>query len=445
MLEKTLKDPKLKVFSKEFKAGSNIFVEGESSQDLYMLISGKLEVLKGNKKITDISRTGSLFGEMSFLLGVKRTATIKAASEVKTICIPRDKISFFLNEFPDVSEEITKILAERLEETSQMLYGLKEFSDQLPDAVILTDRKSKILTCNKAAEELYGKESDLLKNKPIEHIYVEPDKYKEYIKEVRSNNTVRERILRIQHPEKGMRYISISTTLLYDGRNEFQGTLSLGRDVTAVENLKIKYKRFRFLVLPFLLIFAGMLGTLFFGYPYFTKGFEANKDKKLELRNIMSKDYFLMKSLLIEPLINGDIDKTNRIVKNFFISQPDETIPYLGIILLNNERKVFNAYMVNPNIDILKIIGSSYSGIDFQPIGDSPHSLLSLYRVRKDKPMGEKYVEIAFELLSGNHRLGWIIFQMDMDFIHNEYNVVESDLLEFEFTAKSINKNRIIQ
>ena len=103
MLETTLKDPKLKAFSKEFTAGSNIFVEGESSQDLYMLLSGKLEVLKGNKKITDISKTGSLFGEMSFLLGVKRTATIKAASKVKTICIPRDKISLFLNEFTDVS------------------------------------------------------------------------------------------------------------------------------------------------------------------------------------------------------------------------------------------------------------------------------------------------------------------------------------------------------
>ncbi|MCJ7774281.1 MAG: cyclic nucleotide-binding domain-containing protein, partial [Desulfobacterales bacterium] len=160
MLEKTLKDPKLKSFSKEYDAGSNIFVEGESSQDLYMLVSGKLDVLKGEKKITDISTPGSLFGEMSFLLGDKRTATLKAASKVKTICIPKDQISLFLLEFPDASREITKLLAQRLDETSQMLYGLKEFSDQLPDAVILADSKNNVLTCNRAAEELYGKESN---------------------------------------------------------------------------------------------------------------------------------------------------------------------------------------------------------------------------------------------------------------------------------------------
>ncbi|MBW2179460.1 MAG: cyclic nucleotide-binding domain-containing protein [Deltaproteobacteria bacterium] len=433
MLEKTLKDPKLQAFSKDFNIGSNIFVEGESSQDLYILVSGKLDVLKGNKKMTDISKSGSLFGEMSFLLGDKRTATIKAASKVKTICIPKDQISLFLIEFPDVSREITKLLAERLDETSQMLYGLKEFSDQLPDAVILADSKNKILTCNKSAEELYGKKSDSLKNKPVEHIYDEPGKYKEYINEVRSENTVREKILRIQHPEKGARYISTSTTLLYDGRNEFQGTLSIGRDVTAVEKLKIKYKRSRFWLIPFLILFAGMLSAIFYGYPYFTKGYEEKGNKNLELRNIIAKDYFLMKSLLLEPFANRDIDKTSSIMKDFFSAQMNETIPYLGIILLNNEKKVFNAHMTNPDIDVSKIIGSSYSGIEFNQIKGSSHCLLSLYRVSKDRPMGKKCIEIAFELYSKKDALGWIIFHMDMDFINKKYKTGEANLQEFEF------------
>ena len=434
MLEKTLKDPKLQSFSKEFNTGRNIFVEGESSQDLYVLVSGKLDVLKGNKKITDITKTGSLFGEMSFLLGDKRTATIKAANKVKTICIPKDQISLFLIEFPDVSKEITKLLAERLDETSQMLYGLKEFSDQLPDAVILADSKNKILTCNKSAEELYGKKADFLKNKPVEHMYDEPVKYKEYLNEVRSKNTVREKILRIQHPEKGTRYISTSTTLLYDGRNEFQGTLSIGRDATAVEKLRIKYKRSRFWLLPFSILVAGMLSALFYGYPYFSKGYEVKGNKKLELRNTMAKDYFLMKSLLLEPFANNDMDKTSSIMKDFFSAQIDESVPYHGIILLNNEKKVLNAHMINPNVDVSKIIGSSYSGIEFKHFGNSSYCLLSLYRVSKDKPMGQKCIEIAFELYSENDVLGWIIFLMDMDFINKEYDVSDKDLQEFEFT-----------
>jgi len=434
MLEKTLKDPKLQSFSKDFNTGSDIFVEGESSQDLYILVSGKLDVLKGNKKITDITKAGSLFGEMSFLLGDKRTATIKAANKVKTICIPKDTISLFLIEFPDVSKEITKLLAERLDETSQMLYGLKEFSDQLPDAVILADSKNKILTCNKSAEELYGKKSDLLKNKPVEHMYDEPGIYRKYINEVRSKNAVREKILRIQHPEKGPRYISTSTTLLYNGRNELQGTLSLGRDVTGVEKLRIKYKRSRFWLFPFLFLFAGMLVALFYGYPYFTKGYKAKGNKKLELRNIMAKDYFLMKSLLLEPFLKQDKDKTSSIIKDFFRTQINKTTPYLGIILLNNEKKVFSAHMISPDADVSKIIGSSYSGIEFKQLKDSAHCLLSLYRVTKDKPMGQKCIEIAFELYSKKDVIGWIIFYMDTNFINEEYNVNDKDLQEFIFT-----------
>ncbi len=433
MLEKTLKNPKLQSFAKDFEAGSNIFVEGESSQDLYILVQGKLDVLKGDKKITDISSTGSLFGEMSFLLGDKRTATIQAATKVKTICIPKDKIALFLVEFPDVSREITKLLAQRLDETSQMLYGLKEFSDQLPDAVILTDSRNKILTCNKAAEELYGKESSAMRNKPVADMYDEPLQYKEYLDEVRSKKTVREKILRIQHPEKGTRYISTSTTLLYDGRHEFQGTLSLGRDVTAVEKLKQSYRRSQYWLYPFIILFAGMISAIFYGYPYFSKGYQDKSNKKLELRNIMAKDYFLMKSLLLDPFLQNDKSKTSSIMQEFFTAQLNETTPYLGIILLNAEKKVFNAYMIRPDVDVSKIIGSSYTGIEFNQIKNSSHCLLTLYRVSKDNPMGQKCVEVAFKLYSGNDVSGWIIFQMDMDYIKKAYNIIETDLQNFEF------------
>lgn len=435
MLEKTLEDKRLKSFSKDFNQGNTIFVEGESSQDLYILVSGKLDVLKGNKKITDINKKGSLFGEMSFLLGENRTATIKAASKVKTICIPKEQISLFLIEFPDISKEITKLLAQRLDETSQMLYGLKEFSDQLPDAVILADSKNKVLTCNKAAEDLYGTESSKLRNKPAESIYDEPVQYKKYIDEVRSKNAVREKILKINHPKKGIRYISTSTTLLYDGRHEFQGTLSLGRDVTSVEKLRLKYQRSRYWLLPFLILFAILIGAILYGYPYFTKGYTVKSDKKLELRNTMAKDYFLMKSLLHEPFLNQDKEKTSMVMKGFFNTQFNEFIPYLGIILLNSEKRVFNVYMPNPKLDISKIIGSSYSGIEFQPIGKSSYSLLSLYHVTKDNPMGQKYIEVALELTSAKGTLGWVVFQMDMAFLEKEYNISETDFLNFQFTS----------
>ncbi|MEA2038992.1 MAG: hypothetical protein U9N82_04075, partial [Thermodesulfobacteriota bacterium] len=38
-----------------FKTGQTILLEGDDSQDLYILVSGEVDVIKGHKKITEIS------------------------------------------------------------------------------------------------------------------------------------------------------------------------------------------------------------------------------------------------------------------------------------------------------------------------------------------------------------------------------------------------------
>ncbi|MEE9612846.1 MAG: cyclic nucleotide-binding domain-containing protein, partial [Desulfatiglandales bacterium] len=269
MLEKIINNPDLDKYRTTFETDHIIFHEGDNTQDLYILVSGQLDVLKGKKSIAEISAPGSLFGEMSFLLGAKRTATVKARNEVKAIRIPKKEITVFLSESPTAARDITKLLAERLDETSQILYGLKEFCDQLPDAVILTDTEEKILTWNSAAEKLYGRNGHQMRYTPVEKIYQEPQVYKNFLEEVQSGNAVKEKILRIRHPEKGTRFISTSMTLLYDDNHNFHGVISLGRDITSVTNLERGYRRARYwLVRSFFLL--GLLGlmavTIFFGY-----------------------------------------------------------------------------------------------------------------------------------------------------------------------------------
>jgi len=212
MLDTVIQNENLNRYLISFEKGEEIFLEGDDSQDLFVLVSGQLDILKGNKKIVEITEKGSLFGEMSFLLGEKRTATVKANNDVKTIRIPKEEVSAFLHEFPDVASEITKLLAKRLDETSRILYGLKEFCDRLPDAVIATDSDGKIITWNSAAEELYGRSWNQMCNRSVEEIYEEPRSYKKFLKEVNKKQSVREKILSIRHPKKGTRFISTSTT-----------------------------------------------------------------------------------------------------------------------------------------------------------------------------------------------------------------------------------------
>ena len=90
MIDEIINNPDLNKYLNSFESGQTIFLEGDDSQDLFILVSGQVDVIKGKEKISEITGAGALFGEMSFLLGARRTATIKARDEVKTIRIPKE-------------------------------------------------------------------------------------------------------------------------------------------------------------------------------------------------------------------------------------------------------------------------------------------------------------------------------------------------------------------
>ena len=60
--------------------GSVIVTEGEIDDSLYIILSGKIDVLKNKTKINVIDR-GQCFGEMAYLSGHPRTATLKANTD----------------------------------------------------------------------------------------------------------------------------------------------------------------------------------------------------------------------------------------------------------------------------------------------------------------------------------------------------------------------------
>ena len=157
------------------------------------MVSGHLEVLKGDKKIAEITEPGALFGELSSLLGAKRTATVQAENEVKVLRIPKNEVSMFLKDFPAVGQKITEILARRLDESSQAVYGLRQICDKLPDAVMLTDRSGRVLAWNAAAEKLYGRNWHHMRGTSAEDIYEEPQVYRDLLEEILSKISVPER------------------------------------------------------------------------------------------------------------------------------------------------------------------------------------------------------------------------------------------------------------
>ncbi len=433
MLNEVLDDPRLSEYLTTYKNGQTIFLEGDDSHDLYILVSGKLGIFKGNTEITHISEPGSIFGEMSFILRSTRTASVKAENDVQALCIPENQISTIINDYPEIAREITSALAQRLDETSRAVYGLKEACENLPDAVIMTDAEGKIITWNRVAEDLYGRESAHFHEANLSDLYEDQESFKEFQQEVQTKFSVREEILRINHPEKGIRYLSVSATALYDGHYNYQGILSQGRDVTSMRVLQKRNRWIRMMLVPLFLLLGFLAVAVFLGYPYFFEGIQAASTQEANLMNRLKRDSLLLKSLLVSHLEAGDKEKTVQLMENFFQIQDTSTLPYTGLVILDGEKMVLNAYSLKEGREALEAVGSTYANIEFEGNSGLPHRVLTLYRTDKEHPTGSKGIEIAFEMKRKNQPMGWLLFQMDLAFFDKENGINIEDLKNYEF------------
>ena len=91
-----------------------LFSEGEMSREMYILMSGKVEILKNDRRIAVVEGEGSYLGELSTLLGVPRTATARTMSQCEFIVVDGEKVSDFFQCSPVLSLKLARILADRL-------------------------------------------------------------------------------------------------------------------------------------------------------------------------------------------------------------------------------------------------------------------------------------------------------------------------------------------
>ena len=70
-----------------FKSGAILVKEGGDERKLFVLAEGQVEVLRKDTQVSFVDEPGSLFGEMSVLLDMPYSATVKALSTVKAYVI----------------------------------------------------------------------------------------------------------------------------------------------------------------------------------------------------------------------------------------------------------------------------------------------------------------------------------------------------------------------
>src|SRR6201746_2914204 len=80
--------------------GDLVVHEGGRTGHLYVVIEGKLEVVKGDPVVATITEPGAVLGEMSVLLDKPHTATVRAASD--SVVYEIDDATAFLPNHPNV-------------------------------------------------------------------------------------------------------------------------------------------------------------------------------------------------------------------------------------------------------------------------------------------------------------------------------------------------------
>ena len=104
---------------KSFIEGETISKEGEKSRGLIILVEGVIGIFKGDKKIAEFNKEGTILGELSMILNLPHTATIKAISDARVMIIG-GSLEDIIKQYPAYSVKIMKSLAERLVKTSDL-------------------------------------------------------------------------------------------------------------------------------------------------------------------------------------------------------------------------------------------------------------------------------------------------------------------------------------
>lgn len=108
----------------QYDDGDIIIREGNTDIDFFKLIRGALTVIKGGKKIAELTEPGEYFGEMAAISGEQRTATIISQGRSTIKRFPGDKIDEIIEKYPDVSGHLFKTMTARLQKSNQIIVKL---------------------------------------------------------------------------------------------------------------------------------------------------------------------------------------------------------------------------------------------------------------------------------------------------------------------------------
>jgi small-conductance mechanosensitive channel len=98
-----------------FAPGEAVVREGEASRALYVVAKGEVVVVRGGREVARVGE-GEVFGEMAFLSGAPRAATVRAGGPLSVVEVDSHALGALLVERRELAEELANRMAARQQE-----------------------------------------------------------------------------------------------------------------------------------------------------------------------------------------------------------------------------------------------------------------------------------------------------------------------------------------
>ncbi len=114
-------------FGREFPAGELLFLEGDTSREMYVIQSGEVRITKsihGKEKVLATLSSGEFFGEMAVLNDKPRSATAKVVSDSRMLVIEPKTFETMVRGSTEIALRMIKRMAARLQEADDQIENL---------------------------------------------------------------------------------------------------------------------------------------------------------------------------------------------------------------------------------------------------------------------------------------------------------------------------------
>jgi len=122
---------------KDYKDGDNIFEENSVGREMYIILTGKVKVIKEKEGVETTLATleeGDFFGEMSLFDNNPRSATVKAMGNVKLLEINQKNFLKKISRDPSLAFRMLEKMSQRIRKTDDKILNCTvEIKDFIED------------------------------------------------------------------------------------------------------------------------------------------------------------------------------------------------------------------------------------------------------------------------------------------------------------------------